>query len=87
MYTSFVKEDLSDDEVNFLASEGRDYFLTHGMIYKNHSGNLQHRPFTLLPTPFPKKLFTTAMEVQKDFNLLVHKASQDIQFTRNALVR
>ncbi|XP_027058641.1 glutathione synthetase-like [Pocillopora damicornis] len=86
MFSSFLRGDLSDNEVDFLASEGRDYFLTRGMIYKNKSGNLEHRPFTVLPTPFPRRLFAAAREVQKDFNLLVHKASQDFQFTKDALL-
>lgn len=77
----------SADDVDFLASGGRDYFLTHGMIYKNQNGNLEHRPFTLFPTPFPKKLFSAAKEVQTDFNLLVHKVSRDYEFTKNALTR
>ena len=77
----------SVDDVDFLAQEGRDYFLTHGMIYKSRNGNLEHRPFTLLPTPFPKKLFTAAKEVQTDFNLLVHNASRDYEFLKNALKR
>lgn len=87
MFSSFLRGDLSDNEVDFLASEGRDYFLTRGMIYRNKSGNLEHRPFTVLPTPFPRRLFAAAREVQKDFNLLVHKASQDFQFTKDALLR
>jgi len=77
----------SVDDVDFLAQEGRNYFLTHGMIYKNQNGNLEHRPFTLFPTPFPKKFFTAAKEVQTDFNLLVHNASRDYEFTKNALKR
>ena len=80
-------DSLSADDVNFLASEGRDYFLSNGMIFKNQNGNLQHRPFTLLPTPFPRKLFEAAREVQTDFNLLVHNISQDYEFTRRALLR
>ncbi|XP_078367760.1 glutathione synthetase-like isoform X2 [Oculina patagonica] len=90
MSTSHVSghygNNLSADDVNFLACEGRDYFLANGMIYKSQNGNLQHRPFTLLPTPFPKKLFTAAREVQTDFNLLVHKASQDFEFIKEALL-
>ena len=77
----------ADDVDQFLAQEGRDYFLTHGMIYKNQKGNLEHRPFTLFPTPFPKKLFTDAKEVQIDFNLLVHNVSRDYEFTKNTLKR
>ena len=79
--------EISEDEVKFLESEGRDYCLSHGMVYKDSKGSLQHIPFTLFPSPFSKELFTAAREVQKDFNLLVHKVSQDYEFTKKALLR
>ena len=79
--------EISQDEVKYLESEGRDYCVSHGMIYKDSKGNLQHIPFTLLPTPFPQKLFMAAKEVQTDFNLLIHKVSQDYEFIKNALSR
>ncbi|KAJ7374700.1 hypothetical protein OS493_005043 [Desmophyllum pertusum] len=46
---------------------------------------VEHAPFTLLPTPFPKRLFTQAKDVQKDFNLLVHQVSQNHEFLKEAL--
>ena len=49
-------------------------------------GNFEHIPFTLYPSPIPQKLFTAAREVQTDFNLLVHKVSQDFKFTKKALM-
>ena len=79
--------EISKDEVERLEVEGRDYCLCHGMVYKDSLGNVQHIPFTLYPSPFPQKLFTAAREVQTDFNLLVHKVSQDYEFTKNALMR
>jgi len=87
MSISHIREhEISQDEINFLVSEARDYSLTHGMIYKNQNANIEHTPFTLFPSPIPKKLFTAAREVQMDFNLLVHKVSQDYEFTKNALL-
>ena len=79
--------EISKDEVKRLEAEGRDYCLCHGMVYKDSRGNVQHIPFTLYPSPFPQKLFTAAREVQMDFNLLVHKVSQDYEFTKSALAR
>ena len=81
------EHEFSQREVDFLVSEARDYCLTNGMIYKNNNANIEHTPFTLFPSPFPRKLFTAAREVQTDFNLLVHKVSQDYEFTKNALSR
>ncbi|XP_073232302.1 glutathione synthetase-like [Porites lutea] len=87
MSLAHIREhDISKEEVRFLESEGKDYCLSHGMIYKDKNENFQHIPFTLLPSPFPEKLFTAAREVQVDFNLLVHKVSQDYHFTKKALL-
>ena len=88
MSLAHIREhDISKEEIRFLESEGKDYCLSHGMIYKDKNENFQHIPFTLLPSPFPEKLFTAARDVQMDFNLLVHKVSQDYHFTKTALLR
>lgn len=78
-------QDISQDELKYLESEGRDYCLCHGMICRDSNGNMKHLPFTLYPSPFPQKLFNAAKEVQMDFQLLVHKVSQDYEFIKNAL--
>lgn len=77
----------SEELVGFLAEEGKDYCLTHGIVMgaKDCCHTVEHAPFTLLPTPFPKRLFTQAKDVQKDFNLLVHQVSQNHEFLKEAL--
>lgn len=77
----------SDDLVKFLVDEGKDYCLTHGLVMRAKDSHfmVEHAPFTLLPTAFPKRLFSLAKEVQKDFNLLVHRVSQDHEFLKEAL--
>lgn len=79
----------SEELVSYLAEEGKDYCLTHGIVLgvKDCCLRVEHAPFTLLPTSFPKRLFTQAKEVQKNFNLLVHKVSQDHEFLKEALQR
>lgn len=81
--------EIPKDLVAFLAEEGKDYCVTHGivMVARDCCHRVEHAPFTLLPSPFPKRLFTQAKEVQKDFNLLVHKVSQDHEFLKEALQR
>ncbi|XP_078092205.1 glutathione synthetase-like [Mustelus asterias] len=44
-----------------------------------------YAPFSLFPSPVPKKLFTQAHEVQQDFNVLVDRMSQDSEFLTKAL--
>ena len=75
--------------VSLLADEGRDYCLTNGLVMraKDSVFSVEHAPFTLLPTAFPERLFTKAKDVQKDFNVLVHRVSQDHDFLEKALKR
>ncbi|XP_068696198.1 glutathione synthetase-like [Montipora foliosa] len=73
--------------VSLLADEGRDYCLTNGLVMraKDSVSRVEHAPFTLLPTAFPERLFAKAKDVQKDFNVLVHRVSQDHDFLEKAL--
>ena len=79
--------EVTQEEVKYLEKEGKDYCIAHGMVYKDSKGESQDIPFTLYPSPFPLKLFTDAKDVQRDFNLLVHKVSRDYEFTKKALLR
>ncbi|KAK2556839.1 Glutathione synthetase [Acropora cervicornis] len=64
MSFSYIREnELTQDEVKWLETEARDYCVSHGMVYKDSEGRLQHIPVTLLPSPFPQKQFTAAKEV------------------------
>lgn len=76
-----------EELVGYLAEEGKDYCVTHGIVMgaKDSRHAVHHAPFALLPSPFPKRLFAEAKEVQKDYNLLVHRVSQDHEFLKGAL--
>lgn len=79
----------ADNVASRLAKEGRDYCLAHGLVMgaKDSFFGVEHAPFTLLPTAFLERLFTKAKDVQKDFNVLVHRVSQDHEFLKTALQR
>ncbi|XP_038659609.1 glutathione synthetase-like [Scyliorhinus canicula] len=51
----------------------------------NNTESTSYAPFTLFPSPVPRKLFTEAFEVQQDFNMLVDRVSQDSEFLTKAL--
>lgn len=68
--------------------ELEQWSLSHGLImypenYQGYSGDLA--PVTLFPTPFPKKEFTKALEVQKAFNELYSKVADDETFMAAAM--
>uniref|UniRef100_UPI00398E58F1 glutathione synthetase n=1 Tax=Pristiophorus japonicus TaxID=55135 RepID=UPI00398E58F1 len=51
----------------------------------NSTETTGYAPFSLFPSPVPKKLFIEAFEVQQDFNILVDRVSQDSQFLTRVL--
>ena len=85
--------DCSKDHVLFLADEARHYCLSHGIVIrrkakaKGSDFATIHVPFVLFPSTFPRCLFNSAKNVQQDFNLLVHKVSQDHEFLEESLKR
>ena len=83
--------DCTKEHALFLAEEARDYCLSHGIVMRRKANGsdfiTQHAPFVLFPSKFPRCLFNSAKNVQQDFNLLVHKVSQDHEFLEESLKR
>ena len=48
---------------------------------------VSHAPFTLFPTPVPRRCFRLAETVQTDFNLLVHRVATNHEFLYQCLER
>ena len=81
-----IIESLSKERVQELVRDAKDYMISSGGLLALPD-KLQPYDFLLFPTPWPKRLFNDAWEVQKDFNLLVHKVSHDFRFVKEALKR
>mmetsp|Transcript_17200 Transcript_17200/g.29728 ORF Transcript_17200/g.29728 Transcript_17200/m.29728 type:complete len:486 (-) Transcript_17200:408-1865(-) len=63
---------------------------SHGLLMippsgKSYPGSYVHPPFSLTPSPVPRTLFKQAYELAEDFNLLVHRVSQDREFLYETL--
>ena len=73
-------------ELDDLANESAEWAATHGLVVGvpadevNGDRLLAHAPMSLLPTPFPRDAFVSAVELQTLFNLLMHRASLDREF-------
>ncbi|CAH1270824.1 GSS [Branchiostoma lanceolatum] len=68
----------------------KDWAILHGVAMRteeepNSSDVVNFAPFLLLPSPVPRALFDQAKAVQRDFNLLVHRLSQDADFLSSCL--
>ncbi|XP_076231533.1 glutathione synthetase isoform X1 [Calliopsis andreniformis] len=79
----------SKEELEELIEKAKDWALMHGMCMRsktNFDKNiLQFAPFILLPSPFPKKEFENACQLQTILNLLIHRVSQDYNFLKETL--
>eukprot|EP00058_Branchiostoma_floridae_P002025 XP_002587513.1 hypothetical protein BRAFLDRAFT_115857 [Branchiostoma floridae] len=72
------------------ADSAKDWAILHGVAMRteeqpNSSDTVNFAPFLLLPSPVPRILFDQAKAVQRDFNLLVHRLSQDTNFLTSCL--
>ncbi|MGH0124492.1 UNVERIFIED_CONTAM: hypothetical protein FKN15_077177 [Acipenser sinensis] len=75
-----------------LVSVAKDAALLQGVLMRtkeepNASEVVSYAPFTMFPSPVPRPLFEQAKQVQRDFNLLVDRISQDTEFLEQALAR
>ncbi|XP_078690405.1 glutathione synthetase-like isoform X2 [Branchiostoma floridae x Branchiostoma belcheri] len=73
-----------------LADSAKDWAILHGVAMRTKeqpesSDVVNFAPFLLLPSPVPRVLFDQAKAVQRDFNLLVHRLSQDRNFLTTCL--
>lgn len=69
-----------------------DYAIAHGLLMRDRSNAgdekpLKHAPFTLLPSPFPRELFTRCLKLQKIVNKLIDKLSMDDDLIRDVFER
>jgi glutathione synthase len=80
---------LSQQDLHILRDTAIDYALANGLIVRPtidkqvHFANnaaVTHAPFSLFPTPFPRREFEKAQKLQPIWNHLIHKLSQDDAF-------
>lgn len=80
---------LSQQDLHTLRDTAIDYALANGLIVRPtvdkqvHFANnaaVTHAPFSLFPTPFPRREFIKAQKLQPVWNDLIHRMSQDDAF-------
>nr|CAG8478739.1 7399_t:CDS:2 [Entrophospora candida] len=91
----FSIEKISNENLENLKELAIDWSLAHGLAIKSNSSDINnkliataiatHAPVSLVPSPFPKELFQTALELQPIFNLLFHRISEDHDFISNVI--
>lgn len=78
-----------EKELKELIEKAKDWALMHGMCMRSkiniNRNVLQFAPFILTPSPFPRKEFENACQLQEILNLLIHKVAQDYDFLKDTL--
>ena len=82
------------DEIRSLSTQAVEVALTRGVIMRGKNQgkaaeydrlNIDHARFTLWPSGFPKTRYTSLLQTQMDFNLLLDKMSQNKLFLLDSL--
>jgi glutathione synthase len=79
---------LSDDDLASLNLLATSYALSHGLLYLSvpdgppptSPSAAIHAPLSLLPSPFPRRLFEEAKRLQRIYNILYARIAQDTEF-------
>lgn len=86
---------LSTETLDEVLLSAIDWALAHGLVirpslektvHKNNAAVI-HAPFTLYPTPFPRKEFEKAKALQQPWNTLIHKLSQDDNLIHDTMTK
>ena len=87
--------EIGQDEIRPLITQAFEVALTRGVIMRGKNQgeasteygglNVDHARFTLWPSGFPKTHYTSLLQAQMDFNLLLDKMSRSKTFLLDSL--
>lgn len=84
-----IKIPIEQEELQLIVEKTKDWALMHGLCMKSKTNyskdTLQFAPFVLLPTPFPRKQFYKAIELQQILNELMHRVAHNRKFLTETL--
>jgi len=84
-----ISLNLPKKELEELIDTAKDWALMNGMCLRSkinfNRDTLQFAPFALLPSPFPRKEFHNACDIQIILNLLIHRVAHDYDFLKETL--
>ncbi|PRP74430.1 hypothetical protein PROFUN_06559 [Planoprotostelium fungivorum] len=77
---STLNRELTEEQLNQLSLEVKEYAACHGLVMYNRASQLNHAPITLLPTPIPRSSYEKVWDFAPELNVLVHRVSLDHEF-------
>ncbi|KDN51431.1 glutathione synthase [Tilletiaria anomala UBC 951] len=87
---------LTRAQISHLCNSATDYAFAHGLVYRPlipasekvvNTTSVIHAPFSLLPSPFPARLFAYAKSLQPILNELYARVALDHQFLEDVYVK
>ncbi|XP_077983281.1 glutathione synthetase-like [Glandiceps talaboti] len=87
---SYITLPIPTNQLDEVVSQSKDYCNVHGVVMRKRdtptsSEEVCFTPHTLIPSPVPLQCFQHAIQVQDDFNRLIHGVSLDYHFLKSAL--
>lgn len=86
---SDIPSTIPEENLKDIVEKAKDWALMHGAAMRSKSNFspdiLQFAPFILLPSPFPRKEFIKAVELQTVLNELMHRVAHNREFLTNSL--
>ncbi|KZV97283.1 glutathione synthase [Exidia glandulosa HHB12029] len=81
---------LTDDQRQALTAEATNYALAKGLLFAGADqepplATAHHSPFSLFPSPFPRRLFEQAKTLQSTYNILYARVATDYDFLERVL--
>lgn len=77
------------NELKTLVEKVKDWALMHGIAMRSKTNfsdsSLDVAPFVLIPTPFPRREFKRALQLQTSFNELFHRVAHCRDFLKKCL--
>lgn len=88
-FKQYIPVPQDETEFETLVNKVKDFALMHGACMRSKDkfdpDVLQFAPFVLIPSPFPRKEFETALYLQPILNELTHRVAHDDDFLRTTL--
>lgn len=86
---SDLPTEIPDDQLKEIVDKAKDWALMHGAAMRSKTNfstdSLYFAPFILLPSPFPRKEFQKAIELQIVLNELTHRVAHSREFLTKCL--
>lgn len=80
---------IPEKELEELSDKARDWAIMHGAAMRSKTNfsksSVLFAPFVLLPSPFPRKEFKKAVDIQPVLNELMHRVAHNREFLTNSL--